>query len=121
MFAVYAEKEGRVIKHEVKALGIIWSKLAEHYNPSNTVHVDDLSRNFVMNPDNGIKVKAFHDAMGEGESDRELVYITKYLLQLALVDDVTKFEHKKFKRCKLPLPEGVPDPVANHPDKLKQY
>lgn len=32
---------------QVKALAILWAKFPEHYSKRNTIHVDDLSRNFV--------------------------------------------------------------------------
>lgn len=77
MFSVFSEREGKPFKHEVglslassqfrltlrgsqvKALGIIWSKFPEFYDHKNTIHIDDLSRNFALNPRNGIKVKAY--------------------------------------------------------------
>jgi ubiquitin-like domain-containing CTD phosphatase 1 len=44
-------------KHTVKPLKLIWKKLSEYYNryenilfSKNTIHVDDLSRNFALNP-----------------------------------------------------------------------
>ncbi len=50
MFKVrsYNKKDKKLKEHEVKALGIIWAKLPQ-YNAKNTVHVDDLEKNFVMN------------------------------------------------------------------------
>ena len=80
MFSVYSEKEGKAWTHQVKvskrvlqrsslghetltvdcmqALGIIWANLPQ-YSPERTVHLDDLSRNFAMNPKNGIKCHAY--------------------------------------------------------------
>lgn len=42
----------------MQALGIIWANLPQ-YSPERTVHLDDLSRNFAMNPKNGIKCHAY--------------------------------------------------------------
>jgi hypothetical protein len=33
------------------------------YGPHNTLHVDDLARNFALNPANGIKIKAYREDM----------------------------------------------------------
>jgi len=61
MFSVSSMRKGRVRKHQVKSLGIIWSKFPQ-WSAKNTVHVDDLGRNFVMNPQSGLKIKAYKKA-----------------------------------------------------------
>lgn len=70
MFSVYSIKNGKPFKHEVKvrdpfwcprsstysdlvpasgqALEIIYRKFPEFYNATNSIHIDDLSRNFVL-------------------------------------------------------------------------
>ncbi|GAA5869654.1 hypothetical protein JCM1840_000546 [Sporobolomyces johnsonii] len=113
MFSVYSEREGKPWKHEVKALGILWSKFPEYYSAANTVHVDDLSRNFALNPKNGIKVHAYKDALTRDHvsTDLELLHVARYLLQLVQVPDVTALDHSRFRKSKLPLPEGVEDPL----------
>ncbi|GAA5980083.1 hypothetical protein JCM10908_001528 [Rhodotorula pacifica] len=111
MFSVYSEKEGKTWSHHVKALGIIWANLP--YSPERTVHLDDLSRNFAMNPRNGIKCHAYKDALTRDniDSDHELLYVARYLLQLTKVPDVTQLDHSKFRKSKLDLPDGVDDPL----------
>lgn len=113
MFSVYSERKGKPFKHEVKALGILWSKYPKLYNAANTVHVDDLSRNFALNPKNGIKVHAYRDALTEDNvsTDIELLYVARYLLQLVAVPDVTTLDHSRFRKSKLALPDGVDDPL----------
>lgn len=44
----------------VKPLQVIWNLCPERWNSHNTVHVDDLARNFELNPQSGILVKAFY-------------------------------------------------------------
>jgi len=53
MFKVksYRKEKARVLEHEVKPLQLIWSLLPQ-YNHTNTLHIDDLGRNFAMNPKN---------------------------------------------------------------------
>ena len=41
---------------QVKPLGVIWGKYREFYNKKNTIMFDDIGRNFLMNPQNGLKV-----------------------------------------------------------------
>ena len=43
-------------KHQVKPLQIIWSKFPQ-WSARNTLHLDDLSRNFALNPSCGVKCK----------------------------------------------------------------
>ncbi|KAM0756613.1 HAD-superfamily subfamily IIID h [Meredithblackwellia eburnea MCA 4105] len=114
MFSVYSERNGQPFKHEVKALGIIWSKFPNNYGPENTVHVDDLSRNFALNPGNGIKVHAYRDAMINQETDRELAFVARYMIQIANMPDVdfSKLDHSRFRKLDAPLPEGTEDPTS---------
>ncbi|KAN0061731.1 hypothetical protein ACQY0O_005723 [Thecaphora frezii] len=46
-------------KHEVKPLELIWRRWPHIYGPHNTLHIDDLSRNFAMNPRNGLKIRPY--------------------------------------------------------------
>ncbi|GAA5997955.1 hypothetical protein JCM5350_007916 [Sporobolomyces pararoseus] len=121
MFSVYSERKGQPFKHEVKALGILWSKFPEYYSEQNTVHIDDLSRNFAMNAANGIKVHAYRDALSRDNvsTDIELLYCARYLLQLVGVQDVTTVDHSKFRKCKLPLPQGTEDPLKLAPQRQR--
>jgi len=41
---------------QVKPLGVIWGKFSEYYSKKNTIMFDDIGRNFLMNPQNGLKV-----------------------------------------------------------------
>jgi hypothetical protein len=43
----------------VKPLHVIWNKMPS-WNRTNTLHVDDLERNFVLNPENGIILSAYY-------------------------------------------------------------
>jgi ubiquitin-like domain-containing CTD phosphatase 1 len=42
---------------DCKPLGYLWAKFPEHYNERNTIMFDDLRRNFVMNPQNGLRAR----------------------------------------------------------------
>ena len=89
------KKDGKKVKHHVKPLQIIWSKFPQ-WNTHNTVHLDDLSRNFALNLDNGLKVTAFyrHKKRGaNGARDAELIGLSRYLEELATKStDFTKID-----------------------------
>ena len=52
MVSIVTQQHGYV---ETKALGVIWGKYPDYYNEENTIIFDDLGRNFIMNPQNGLK------------------------------------------------------------------
>ncbi len=89
---MFSIQNSRMGKHEVKALEFIWRRWPEVYGPHNTIHIDDLSRNFAMNPRNGLKIKPYKISPN---FDTEFVGLKRYLLQLAhpSVTDFTKYEH----------------------------
>jgi len=81
-------------------------------NATNTIHVDDLvgfffdlcplvpidvpqSRNFALNPREGLKIAAFKNAhTPEGMADRELEKLSLYLIHIAQRSDFTALTHK---------------------------
>ena len=113
MFAITSMKRnGQKIKHYVKPLQIIWSKFPQ-WNASNTIHLDDLSRNFALNLHNGLKVTAYYrkkrkssngnsssnsSNVSIGKKDVELVGLIGYCTKLAKeVDDFQNVEFKDWK------------------------
>jgi len=79
MITVDTSKYGVI---NIKPLPLIWKLFKGFYSKSNTIMFDDLGRNFLMNPENGLKIKAFRHANTEGAKDKELFYLTDYLLFL---------------------------------------
>ena len=55
MISIQTEKYGIV---DVKPLGVIWGKYPQ-YDKKSTIMFDDLRRNFLMNPQQGLKIRAF--------------------------------------------------------------
>ncbi|OAY44972.1 ubiquitin-like domain-containing CTD phosphatase [Manihot esculenta] len=78
---------------DCKPLGLIWALFPQFYNPGNTIMFDDLRRNFVMNPQNGLTIKPFRKAHANRDSDQELVKLTQYLLAIAELDDLSTLNH----------------------------
>ncbi|KAL9246137.1 hypothetical protein vseg_019710 [Gypsophila vaccaria] len=79
---------------DCKPLGLIWGQFPEYYSSKNTIMFDDLRRNFVMNPQNGLTIRPFRKAHANRESDQELVKLTQYLLSIAELDDISLLDHR---------------------------
>ncbi|CAG2173440.1 unnamed protein product, partial [Oppiella nova] len=52
MISVHTQRYGLV---DVKPLGVIWGKFKE-YSAKNTIMFDDIRKNFLMNPQNGLRI-----------------------------------------------------------------
>lgn len=99
MFEIQSWRGDQQVSHEVKALEIIWRKFPERWTPANTIHIDDLSKNFALNPQSGLKISAFKNAPVTRHNDRELFQLEKYLTRIADREmDFTKLKHKQWKR-----------------------
>ncbi|KAJ7681773.1 hypothetical protein B0H17DRAFT_1205584 [Mycena rosella] len=104
MFTVFTERDGKPWTHSVKALQIIWNHFPQ-FNATNTIHVDDLSRNFALNPKEGLKISAFKGAhTREAMADRELDKLARYMLHIAAVEDFRTLSHKDWKTVLRSLP-----------------
>ena len=82
---------------ETKALGVIWGKYPDVYNEENTIIFDDLGRNFLMNPQNGLKIKPFKNAHTSRYTDDELLKLLKYLLLISKLHSFKHLDHSKWK------------------------
>mmetsp|Transcript_39962 Transcript_39962/g.55552 ORF Transcript_39962/g.55552 Transcript_39962/m.55552 type:complete len:317 (+) Transcript_39962:133-1083(+) len=91
MITVNNEKYGLF---DCKPLAFIWMKFPEFYNENNTIMFDDLRRNFVMNPQNGLQIRPFRQAHLNWSTDKELVHLTQYLMAIGELEDMSKLNHK---------------------------
>jgi len=97
MFKVQRDYKGEVKKHEVKALDIIWSKFPQ-WSAKNTVHIDDLARNFVLNPQSGLQCSCYKRKRRDASSDSELVEIAAYLELIGSQEtDFTVLDHNNWR------------------------
>ncbi|KRT79759.1 hypothetical protein AMK59_7136 [Oryctes borbonicus] len=95
MISVHTPKDGIM---DVKPLGVIWGKF-EQYNSKNTLMIDDIRRNFLMNPKNGLRIRRFKQAHLNRATDNELLRLSKYLKDLALnCDDFTTVNHRHWEK-----------------------
>ncbi|TFK76360.1 HAD subfamily IIID h [Pluteus cervinus] len=104
MFTVFTERDNKPWTHSVKPLQIIWNHFPQ-FDASNTIHVDDLSRNFALNPGEGLKIHAFKNAHTEAAmADKELEKIARYMVHIASVGDFKTLSHKDWKYVVRGLP-----------------
>lgn len=95
MIDVHSEKYGSIA---CKPLGFIWMNFPEHYNEKNTIMFDDLKRNFLMNPQNGLQIRPFRNAHQARATDKELANLTNYLLSIGELDDISHLKHRHWER-----------------------
>ncbi|CAE6504067.1 unnamed protein product [Rhizoctonia solani] len=108
MFKVRSVRGGESYSHSVKALRIIWEYFPR-FGPQNTAHVDDLPRNFALNPEEGIRISAFKlDGTIELRNDCELEKLGRYLVWLASHTDFKEVDHKIWKKIARALAEPGP-------------
>jgi len=94
MISIQTEKYGIV---DVKPLGVIWGKYPQ-YTKNNTIMFDDLRRNFLMNPQNGLKIRPFREAHKNRTTDKELLGLARYLNSIAKLKDISGLRHNKWER-----------------------
>lgn len=84
----------------MKPLGVIWGKF-EQYNAKNTIMFDDIRRNFIMNPKNGLRIRPFRQAHLNRDKDNELLKLSKYLKDLAEhCTDFSSVNHRHWEKYK---------------------
>ncbi|WOL16067.1 ubiquitin-like domain-containing CTD phosphatase [Canna indica] len=93
MITVQSDSHGMF---DCKPLGLIWAQFPEFYNSANTIMFDDLRRNFVMNPQNGLTIRPFRKAHLNRSSDQELLKLTQYLLAIADLPDISQLDHNNW-------------------------
>lgn len=92
MISVHTPKYGLV---GVKPLGIIWGKYKQ-FSAKNTIMFDDIRRNFIMNPQSGLRIKPFKHAHITRSKDKELLKLSDYLRLIAKVEDFQTLNHRKW-------------------------
>lgn len=95
MLTVHTEKYG---VFDCKPLPFLWSKFGEHYGPDNTIMLDDLRRNYIMNKQNGLVIRPFRRAHRTRATDRELVRLKYYLRLIAPLESLASLDHSRWER-----------------------
>eukprot|EP01106_Pelomyxa_sp_JSP_P017418 TRINITY_DN7097_c0_g1_i1.p1 TRINITY_DN7097_c0_g1~~TRINITY_DN7097_c0_g1_i1.p1 ORF type:complete len:153 (+),score=32.62 TRINITY_DN7097_c0_g1_i1:342-800(+) len=84
--------------HSTKPLPVIWGLYPGVYTQKNTILVDDLGRNFLMAPQNGLKIVPFKRAMTEGKNDRVLLKLKRYLMSIAPLETFEHLNHADWEK-----------------------
>lgn len=96
MISITTSKYGMI---DVKPLGVIWGKFPQ-FSERNTIMFDDLRRNFLMNPQSGLRIRPFREAHLNRDTDQELVHLAKYLTLIAKLPDFSHLRHSRWERYK---------------------
>ncbi|MEW5297889.1 MAG: hypothetical protein WDW38_007082 [Sanguina aurantia] len=91
MLTVHTEKYG---VFDCKPLAFIWAKFPDQYHASNTIMLDDLRRNYVMNRQQGLVIRPYRKAHLTRGSDRELLHLTTYLTSIGDRESLADLNHK---------------------------
>ncbi|XP_063237171.1 ubiquitin-like domain-containing CTD phosphatase 1 [Bacillus rossius redtenbacheri] len=94
MISIHTPKYGVI---QVKPLGVIWGKFGQ-YSSRNTIMFDDIRRNFLMNPGNGLKIRPFKQAHLNRDKDRELLRLARYLKDIVHEEDFNGLDHRHWER-----------------------
>lgn len=97
MISVHLPKHGLL---DVKPLAVIWGKFPGVYTNKNTIMFDDIRRNFLLNPQNGLRIRAFRDAHQNRDKDRELLYLSQYLKDISPLEDLSHLNHRNWEKYK---------------------
>lgn len=68
----------------------------------NTIMFDDLRRNFVMNPQQGLRIRPFRNAHTARATDDELLRLSVYLRDIAALDDFSDLDHRRWESYRPP-------------------
>jgi len=69
--------------YDCKPLPLIWAKFPGVYGAHNTIMLDDLKRNYIFNPANGLVIRPYRKSATNHATDRELEKLAVYLLDIA--------------------------------------
>ena len=89
---------GRQSVFDCKPLAYLWAHYPA-FNAQNTIMLDDLRRNFVMNPQNGLRIRPFRNGPTSREDD-ELFRLAGYLEAIAGLDGeaFAALDHSRWER-----------------------
>ena len=94
MVQTSSERYGTVL---VKPLGVIWQMYPAHTHPSTTLHLDDLRRNFLLNPRQGLKIHACRKLPVTRGDDRELLHLAVYYSLIRRLPSLDGLRHSRWK------------------------
>jgi ubiquitin-like domain-containing CTD phosphatase 1 len=100
---------------DCKPLGYLWAQ-HDGWTERNTIMFDDLRRNFVMNPQQGLRIRPFRNAHSARSTDDELLRLSVYLGAIAALDDFSSLDHRRWESYRPPRAPRAPPPEAARDD-----
>ncbi|XP_059478497.1 uncharacterized protein LOC132198448 [Neocloeon triangulifer] len=91
--AVVKVKDSEGSWDRCKPLRIIWHELRE-FGPENTIIIDDIRENFLMNPQSGLAIRKFNNQ----KNDEELKKLAKYLKKISSRGSFKNLEHSNWEK-----------------------
>jgi len=120
MITVDAPHYGRV---KIKPLGVLWGLAralgVDSFGSHNTIMLDDLRRNFLLNPANGLRIEACRNMPAIRHTDRELLHLSKYLEVIVGLPTFGGLEHRNWRRHLADL-YGYRDALLDHREARRQ-
>lgn len=95
MLTVQTDKYGLF---DCKPLAFIWAKFPEFYNEHNTIMMDDLRRNYVLNKQQGLVIRPYKRAHTNRHTDKELLHLSRYLVKIGRLDRLSHLDHRRWER-----------------------
>ncbi|CAL8079387.1 unnamed protein product [Orchesella dallaii] len=82
---------------KVKPLCVLWNYIPS-CSQKNTIMIDDMQKNFKLNPQCGLCIEAYHPRnLEDAEQDTMLVELEQYLNHIANVKDFTTLDHSAWR------------------------
>lgn len=98
--AVHVRIEEYMAPKDFKKANKSGPPLGKYYSPKNTIMFDDVARNFLMNPENGLRIKPFRDAITSDsrQTDVELRDLADLLDKISSEPDFSKLDLKHWRK-----------------------
>jgi ubiquitin-like domain-containing CTD phosphatase 1 len=104
MVTVQHSKYGFV---DVNPLGVLWGLFPGQCRRETTIMFDDLRRNFLLNPANGLRIEACRNLPATRGSDSELAALAQYLVALARLPSFEGLNHRKWRHYVADRPDAA--------------
>lgn len=93
----WTSKKKRTV-FDCKPLHVLWERYKEFYTPATTIMLDDLRRNFILNPQHGLVIKPFRKSTTSAKKDEEFFKLRRYFNILATLESFESLDHNGWKK-----------------------
>lgn len=93
----FSAKKKRTV-FDCKPLHVLWERYKDFYSPATTIMLDDLRRNFILNPQHGLVIKPFRKSTSSGKHDSEFSKLQRYFDLLCTLQSFENLDHDGWKK-----------------------